>query len=64
MIVLSKGMSAQSLRELHERISQVPPESLLHHFHETLPALHQRLGHPHVVSDRAPTGPQAEKTSP
>jgi len=36
LIVLSTGKSARDLRELRERISLVPHESLLHHFHEAL----------------------------
>ena len=36
LIALSTGKSAQNLRELHERIGEVPLQSLLHHFHETL----------------------------
>lgn len=36
LITLSTGKSAQNLRELRERLGEVPSQSLMHHFHETL----------------------------
>jgi hypothetical protein len=36
LITLSVGRTAQNLRELRDRVSEVPDASIWHHFHETL----------------------------
>jgi hypothetical protein len=36
LITLALGKSALNLRELRDRVAEVPPQSLYHHFYETL----------------------------
>lgn len=36
LIILSLGRPAQGLRELRDRAAEVPPQSIWHHFYETL----------------------------
>lgn len=36
LIILSIGRPAHGLRELRDRAAEVPPQSIWHHFHETL----------------------------
>ncbi len=51
MVTLSLGKSAHNLRELRERVAEIPPQSLLHHFFETL--LRPTFDYPEFSNDLA-----------